>query len=249
MSILQKPAVSAPDLSLPDRLPRDRAIPPEKESSTRSDILRHLLRAGQATARQIADALDLTIQGIRRHLKALESEGLIGCESVPLPIGRPQHRYRLSAAGRATFPDSYNQFALSLLQTIAETIPEQLGPILRTQWRKKLAEYQPHLAKGSLGDRLAMLVALRRGEGFMSECHRVELDETGAARSFFITDYHCAIADIAEAFPRVCGHELELYVALFPDCTVERTHWMIRGESHCGYRIAPTDPSRSGMSQ
>jgi DeoR family transcriptional regulator, suf operon transcriptional repressor len=125
------------------------------------------------------------------------------------------------------------------LRTIAETMPEQLGPILRTQWRKKLEEYQPHLVQGSLGDRLAMLVALRRGEGFMSECHPVEADETGATRSFFVTDYHCAIADIAEAFPRVCGHELDLYVELFPDCSVERTHWMIRGESHCGYQIKP----------
>lgn len=239
MSILQTPAVAFPDrpgASLPEPIELE---PIEKESSTRSDILQHLLRTGQATARQIAEALDLTIQGIRRHLKALEAEGLIGCESVSMPIGRPQYRYRLSAAGRATFPDSYNQFALSLLRTIAETMPEQLGPILRTQWRKKLEEYQPHLAQGSLGDRLAMLVALRRGEGFMSECHGMEPDETGVARSFFVTDYHCAIADIAEAFPRVCGHELELYVELFPDCIVERTHWMIRGESHCGYRIDP----------
>jgi DeoR family transcriptional regulator, suf operon transcriptional repressor len=210
-----------------------------KDSSTRSDILRHLLRAGQATAQQVADDLALTTQGIRRHLKTLEAEGLICCESVAMPIGRPQHRYALTAAGRAWFPNSYNQFALSLLQTISETMPEQLGPILKAQWRKKLEDYRPHLSQGSLGDRLAMLVALRRVEGFMSECHVVEVDEQGQGRSFFVTDYNCAIADIAAAFPRVCGHELELYSELLPDCRVDRTHWMIRGESHCGYRIEP----------
>lgn len=237
--------------------------PVAKESSTRSDILRYLLKAEQSTARDLADALGLTVQGIRRHLKALEAEGLIGCESVPMPVGRPQHRYRLSAAGRASFPDSYNQFALSLLITLAETMPDQVGAILKAQWRKKLEDYRPHLAEGRLGDRLATLVALRRSEGFMTECHGIEchgvechsaegestdeVDETAtgdtggleAGQSFFVTDYNCAIADIAEAFPRVCGHELELYVALFPDCKVERTHWMIRGESHCGYRIEP----------
>ncbi len=42
---------------------------------------------------------------------------------------------------------------------------------------------------------------------------------------------------MAESFPSVCGHELEMFGAVLPDCTVERTHWIVNGEHRCGYLI------------
>ncbi|NEQ86496.1 MAG: iron-sulfur cluster biosynthesis transcriptional regulator SufR, partial [Moorea sp. SIO2I5] len=52
-----------------------------------------------------------------------------------------------------------------------------------------------------------------------------------------LTEYNCVISNVAESYPSVCGHELEMFAAVLPDCTVERTHWLNNGEHQCGYLI------------
>ncbi len=81
-----------------------------------------------------------------------------------------------------------------------------------------------------------MLVELRKGEGYMAEWHPVESTEPSDER-FIIAEHNCAISNVAESFPSVCGHELEMFAAVLPDCTVERTHWIINGEHRCGYLV------------
>ncbi|MGL5510091.1 MAG: iron-sulfur cluster biosynthesis transcriptional regulator SufR, partial [Microcoleaceae cyanobacterium] len=88
---------------------------------------------------------------------------------------------------------------------------------------------------GSLGDRLNNLVVLRQAEGYMAECHQVE-GEAKQAGYIFI-EHNCAISNVAESFPSVCGHELEMFSMVLPDCQVERTHSLVEGEHRCGYLI------------
>ncbi|MBF2029127.1 MAG: iron-sulfur cluster biosynthesis transcriptional regulator SufR [Oscillatoriales cyanobacterium C42_A2020_001] len=208
-----------------------------QQPSTKQDILQHLLKQGRATAQDLAETLHISPQAIRRHLKDLEEEGLINHHAEQTGMGRPNHLYTLSQAGRSQFPDRYDEFAVSLLDTLAETIgKEQVGSILRKQWERKALEYRDLLGAGSIKERVDKLVELRREEGYMTECHRV--DETQDDR-FVLTEYNCAISHIAETFPSVCGHELEMFGAALPDCTVERTHWLVNGEHRCGYLIQP----------
>ncbi|MEO0378426.1 MAG: winged helix-turn-helix transcriptional regulator, partial [Cyanobacteria bacterium P01_A01_bin.17] len=68
--------------------------------STKDDILNALLRQGQITAQKLAAQLSVSPQAIRRHLKDLEAEGLIEFEVTHEGMGRPQHVYKLSRAGR-----------------------------------------------------------------------------------------------------------------------------------------------------
>jgi DeoR family suf operon transcriptional repressor len=72
----------------------------------------------------------------------------------------------------------------------------------------------------------------------MAEWHRVE-PENGQpdTEKYIITEYNCAISHIAQSFPTVCGHELEMFQVALPDCAVTRTHWLVNGEHRCGYSI------------
>ncbi len=70
----------------------------------------------------------------------------------------------------------------------------------------------------------------------MAELHRLSVDES---EKFILSEHHCAIADVAESYPTVCGHELEMFAAILPDCAIERTHWLNDGEHNCGYLIRP----------
>ena len=82
----------------------------------------------------------------------------------------------------------------------------------------------------------------------MAEFHPVDSSETqkdeesdravaSAEHHFLFLEHNCAISNVAESFPSVCGHELEMFAAVLPDCTVERTQWIINGEHRCGYLV------------
>lgn len=220
-------------------------------TSMKEDILRFLLKKGTATAGAIADHLNVTPQGIRRHLKNLESNELIEHQTSQEGIGRPNHIYKLSRKGREHFPDQYDQFALSLLNTVADTMgPEHVSKLLKHQWQRKAKEYREKLGDAPLGDRMQTLVQLRQAEGYMAECYPAnEAPNEGDAscsesgeQAFVITEYNCAIAHIAESYPTVCGHELAMFAIALPDCSVERTHWLVNGEHQCGYLVKSKSP-------
>lgn len=208
-------------------------------SSTKQDILQHLLKQGQANTHELSEQLQVTPQAIRRHLKDLETEGLILFESVQSGTGRPQHVYQLSRAGRDRFPDHHDTFAIDLLDTLSETVgQEQMRVILRKQWERKALEYQQKLGRGTLAERVAKLVKLREAEGFMAEYYPMPEDaDPMKATRFILTEYNCAISQVAETFPSVCDNELEMFAVALKDCQVERTHWLVNGEHRCGYLI------------
>lgn len=216
-----------------------------QQTSTKQDILQFLLKGGQGTALELAEALDISPQAIRRHLKDLEGEGLIQYQSVQAGMGRPQHIYELTSLGRDRFGNRYGDFAVSLLDTLAETVGrEQVISILQKQWERKAMEYRRLVGVGSLQERVSGLVELRKAEGYMAECYPVEsvgvemCDRDVKGDRFVFMEHNCAISNVAETFPSVCGNELEMFAAVLPDCTVERTHWIIDGEHRCGYLIA-----------
>ncbi len=204
----------------------------DAKNDTKQDILQHLLKRGEVTAQDLAEKLDISPQAIRKHLKDLETEGLIYHTAEQLGMGRPQFIYALTTAGRDRFPDSYNQFAVNFLDTLIDTLgKEQVSEVLQKQWQRKAQNYKLQLGGGSLKQRLEKLAELRRSEGYVTEWFPVEGTE-----GFIFTEYNCAIAHVAESFPSVCGHELEMFATVL-DCPVERTHWMVNGEHRCGYLI------------
>jgi DeoR family suf operon transcriptional repressor len=228
-----------PDLTLD---PQDKQLDKSAEKSdakseskhdTKQDILQHLLKRGEVTAQDLADRLDISPQAIRKHLKDLETEGLIYHTTEQVGMGRPQFVYALTVAGRDRFPDSYNQFAINFLDTLIDTLgKEQVSEVLQKQWQRKAQNYRSQLGGGSLKQRIEKLAEIRRSEGYVTEWFPVE----GKKQSFIFTEYNCAIAHVAESFPNVCGHELEMFATVL-DCPVERTHWMVNGEHRCGYLI------------
>lgn len=207
--------------------------------STKEAILDHLLKYGQATAQVLAQQLSVSPQAIRRHLKDLLADGLVEYKSVQEGMGRPQYTYMLSRAGRDRLPDRHDEFALDLLDALAETVgPDQMQTILRKQWERKALDYQRKLGSGSLAERVAELVQLRQAEGYMAESYpQPENVDPRQAKSFILTEYNCAISQVAESFPKVCDHELEMFAIALEDCSVERTHWIVDGEHRCGYLI------------
>ena len=204
--------------------------------STKQNILQALLKQDRATAGQLAQALDLSKQAIRRHLNELETDNLIEYHAVQQGMGRPQHLYQLSSVGRDRLsPQKYSEFAVNFLDTLAETVGiEQVSKVLEKQWQRKAAEYRDRLGKGNLKQRINKLVQLRQEEGYMAEVRQASPQHK---QEFVLVEHNCAISDVAESYPSICGHELEMFAAVLPDCIVQRTQWINDGEHRCGYSI------------
>jgi len=205
-------------------------------TDTKQEILQLLLKHGELKAQTLADALQITPQAIRRHLNELESEGLVSFTAEVAGMGRPQHIYRLTKKGRDRFPVGYDQFSVSFLDTLAESLgSEQFQAVLARQWQKKAEAYRQQIGSGTLGEQIQQLAELRQAEGYITDWYEVE--GTG---DYIYTEYNCAIASVAESFPAVCSHELEMFSAIFAK-PVERTHWLVDGQHRCGYLIKSTN--------
>ncbi|MGK7906854.1 MAG: iron-sulfur cluster biosynthesis transcriptional regulator SufR [Synechococcus sp.] len=200
-------------------------------------MLQLLRKHPSLSAQQLADLLDISVQAVRRHLKDLEADGSVARETVSKGMGRPQYVYVLTQAGLDQFPKHYDEFAVTFLSAMADRVgPDQMEEVLHDQWQQKASQYKAKIGRGPLRDRIASLAALRTQEGYMVDWYPLETE--GQGEQYMFSEYNCAISQVAETFPSVCGHELEMLQEVFSDSSVERTHWMV-GDSHqCGYVIA-----------
>ncbi|ATS19525.1 iron-sulfur cluster biosynthesis transcriptional regulator SufR [Parathermosynechococcus lividus PCC 6715] len=215
-------------------------------SDTKHDILHCLLRDGHLSAQELAVQLAISPQAVRRHLKEMEAAQLVTYDVLSGTVGRPQYRYTISEAGREELRQLQRRqhtsgskgFALELLESVAATLgPDQVHDVLQVAWRRKAIDYRQQMGNGSLCERLARLVALRQQEGYMAEFYPVH--EVGQPPAYLFTEYNCAISAVAQSFPAVCDHELQMFAIALEDCAVERTHWIVDGEHRCGYLIRP----------
>ena len=74
-------------------------------ASTRDVVLSLLLERGEDDAGSLADAVGISVQAMRRHLRSLAETGLIEASSSSGGPGRPSNRWCLTDQGRDRFPD------------------------------------------------------------------------------------------------------------------------------------------------
>ena len=87
---------------------------------------------------------------------------------------------------------------------------------------------------GTVQQRRERLVELRR-----RECYVAEFRPDPDGQGWLMSEFHCSVMKIAEQFPCVCDQELQLIRHTFPDCHVERVHWLLEGGHACGFRLQP----------
>ena len=204
---------------------------------TRDAVLDLLIERGELEAGQLAAALGITVQAMRRHLRSLADAGLIEASTCISGPGRPSNKWCLTTQGRDRFPDASDRFAIGLLDSMRACLPETtLKALLDQQAEQKAADYRTQLGDVPLAERLEKLVVLRRKEGYVTICSR---DADGV--SWLLQEMHCSVQRIAEEFPSVCDQELLLIRRTVQDCEVERVHWRLDGGHACGFRITPLE--------
>lgn len=198
---------------------------------------------GGMTTRALADALQISVPGVRQHLRALEA--LVSCETVKSGVGRPAQHWRLSAAGQARFPDTHAELTVRLIGFISEGLgPDAMATVLERSYRHNLESYRARLGSGgTLGVRVRRLAAIRAEEGYMAEAVR-------QGSGWLLVEHHCPICAAAQSCQGFCSNELALFRAVLGEgVTVERTEYLLAGGERCAYRISSepeSEPEPSG---
>ncbi|WP_342113204.1 helix-turn-helix transcriptional regulator [Pseudoduganella sp. OTU4001] len=204
--------------------------------NTADQILFLLKTRGPRTAQQLAELLDLTSMGARRHLEAAEAAGLARHEDVAEKVGRPSRRWLLTEAGHARFPDRHADLTLQLITQVRSLFGEEgMDKLISAREKVTEAAYRDAVgAAGGLAQRVEALALARDAEGYMAE---VEQAEDG---SLLLVENHCPICAAARECQNFCRSELEVFQrVLGPGASVERAEHLLSGARRCAYRIKP----------
>lgn len=210
------------------------SVPPPLPTGRRA-VLHAVRRIGDATAVEVAEALDMTVSGAWQHLTALTSQGLVQATDLPRPDGqrgRPQLSYSVTELADAVFPKAYGALTNELLGYLDDEDDRTIDRLFARRRDTRIANAEQRLApKRSLQAKVTELARILDEDGYIATAEAIGRD------GFLIVEHNCAIATVARRYGQACTSEIEFIRAVLPGATVERTQHMIAGDRKCAYEI------------
>jgi predicted ArsR family transcriptional regulator len=202
---------------------------PERTGGTRERILVLLRRHGRLSAPRLAELLQLTSVGVRRHLALLERDGLVDATTEKPRRGRPTAVYRLTDAGLETFPRHYDEVAREALAFLKGQDAETLAQFLAWRNERLAASYAGRVDGATLAERTDALAEVLSQQGFMAEVEPVD-------GGLLLCQHNCTVEHLATELPDLCASEAELFERLL-GTRVERETTIVDGAVRCQTRI------------
>jgi predicted ArsR family transcriptional regulator len=209
------------------------------QDSTRYRILDLLRRHGRLSAPELAQRLDLSPVGVRRHLITLERDGLVRGQTERAPRGRPAARYSLTDSGRQTFPRHYDELAQEALSFLGAEGGRALHDFLAWRNERLAAEYGSRLRSGTVEGRARELADALTEQGFMAEVEE-------GADGLKLCQRNCTVEHIAAEHPDVCAWEAALFGRLL-GVTVTRESTIVDGSVSCVTRVRSAEAGTTGQ--
>lgn len=205
------------------------------EHSTRREITHILRTSGPLTVAELGGRLGITHVAVRRHLTALERDGLVTSVQERQPMGRPTRVYSLTEAAEDLFPKKYGALSLEMLDFMAEVDPN-LGLIdqfFARRRRELVGRYGPHVEEGGdVAQRVARLSEVQTANGYLASWEAADADGV-----FFLREFNCPVHSISRKYPHACQHELEFFKEVLGTDDVVREECIAKGGTCCRYRI------------
>lgn len=214
----------------------------------RAELLVALKKAQPLSAHELGEQFGLTANALRRHLKALEDDGLVRYQREVRGVGAPVFTYSLTAAGEALFPRSYVQVLATALEAIrAQTGDAAVEAVLEAEWKRLADEAVPVLEALPLEERVPLVAELLTARGYMGVALRATEDAEGAEGAefarrselpqFTLRIHNCAVREIVDRFPEACAVEAKYVDKLLGAPLVRGAHRR-DGCSHCDYGVS-----------
>ncbi len=202
-------------------------------SSAQWHVFVALKRRGEASADELAEALEITPSAVRQHLAALKSAGVVASRQERGRPGRPADLYHSTDVGEALFARSSGDLSVELLGDIEDEDPELVPRVFERRRRRRVEQAGAQLAGKSLDEQVAVLAKILDQEGYLAD-----FDKLGDG-SYRMNLHSCAIWAVASRYGQACATELEFLRAVLPETEIERVAHKMAGAYVCGYEIRP----------
>ena len=203
--------------------------------ASQQHILEHLKRRGSSTIPTIAGDVELNVETVRAHLRALAREGLVvRAGSRPKGPGRPEVVYELTPEAEQLFPNREGE----LLQRFAVYLeerghPELVGGFFDEYVDSRRTEALARLDGLEGDDRLQEVARILSEEGFMAE-----IDSDAAGRNL-LRLCHCPMRKLVAATRAPCRAELGFVKQLLGE-KLARVSYIPAGDPACCYSLGDT---------
>jgi predicted ArsR family transcriptional regulator len=196
----------------------------------KEEILRLLRRKGPMTASEVSRETGTVVSAARQHLGQLRSDGLVEAEVMRNGVGRPSHRFGLTAAADGEFPKDYEALATALISDLAERgESEAMNNVFEGRELEMVAAIRPQLKGLDFGEKVKRIAELMSERGYMTEVRVLENGYEFSARN-------CPISAVTNFTSLPCRLELQIFEILL-GVRVTRTESMAQGEPACVYQI------------
>jgi predicted ArsR family transcriptional regulator len=223
------------------------------ERRTRQRVTALLLENGPQTAAELAADLGISPAAVRRHLDALVTAGRVEERTTHDPHrgrGRPARHFRLTTAGRESFPHAYDDLALTALRYVAAAGgPDAVRAVAEQQLAGLEQRASTAVALATAGsaddgapvDRAQALAAALTAEGYAATASAIR---SGGQ----LCQHHCPVAHVAAEFPQLCEAETAV-IGRLVGTHVQRLATIAHGDGICTTHIpgAPLPGNRTTL--
>ncbi len=205
----------------------------------RAELLVSLKKAQPLTATELGARFGLTANALRRHLKALEEDGLVQYRREVRGVGSPVFAYSLTAAGEQLFPRNYASVLAMALEALRTTEhgSDAVNHVLEAEWSTLVSQAEPILSALPIHERLSLVAELLTSKGYMAEVVHATPDEP-LERTLCI--HNCPLRVIAERFPEACAAEARMMERMVGAPLTRGAH-RLDGCTRCEYRVRGED--------
>lgn len=210
------------------------------DASTRQRVLQSIMEHGPSTAAELAERLSLTPAAIRRHLAALVEDGELTSREQRVygqrGRGRPAKVFVLTAEGRDSFHQAYDQLAIAALSQLVDALgTAALDELARTRIAQVESRYQEIRSTNPDGNPVDALAAALSADGYVASTKPALAGEQ-------LCQHHCPISHVAQHFPQLCEAETELFSRLL-GVHVQRLATIAHGDGVCTTHVPHLRPA------
>jgi predicted ArsR family transcriptional regulator len=210
--------------------------------TTREQVLRYVRGRRETTVSQVAEALELSQQAVRRHLDGLRADGLVDARIERHGVGRPALLFFATQRGEELAGMRLLERLYRHLDRLdARTVSGHSGRQLLDQAFSEIAadvaaEHAPEVRGATLDERVAEASRALEREGIVDGWRK---EQDGA---FQIVNGECPYLRFAEMSDVACRSDRRS-IELLVGAPVEQTSRIVDGAPACEYlvRVRPAD--------
>ena len=214
------------------------------DATTQDRVLSLVVEHGPVSAVELAEMLDLTPAGVRRHIAHLERHERIVVHDPAGPEqrrrGRPARYYVATDAGRSGLSHAYSDLATQVLDFLVTSDgPEAVERFAEARERQLEGRYAlaVEAAEGGTRERALALADALTGDGYAATVREVGADTVAVQ----LCQGNCPVLAVAETYPQLCDAETRAFSRLL-GVHVQRLATLAGGEHVCTTHIPVTVP-------